>query len=150
MITNNKLSLVKLAKEYTDIPDTNLLKADNIQSKTLKGAYTDKEISKMSPEEKAELAALDYRLFDEENNTFSDSTINDLSNWIGLGGGIAAGSAVYEATDGNPIASALAALGTGIGGGYLSQYVAKKIMNSGRPEYKKYEEYSFPGVSLVF
>ena len=99
MITNNKLSLVKLAKEYTDIPDTNLLKADNIQSKTLKGAYTDKEIAKMSPEEKAELAALDYRLFDEENNTFSDSTINDLSNWIGLGGGIAAGSAVYEATD---------------------------------------------------
>jgi hypothetical protein len=30
MITNNKLSLVKLAKEYTDISDTNLLKADNI------------------------------------------------------------------------------------------------------------------------
>jgi hypothetical protein len=30
MITNNKLSLVKLAKEYSDISDTNLLKAENI------------------------------------------------------------------------------------------------------------------------
>lgn len=150
MITTNKLSLVKLAKEYSDISDTNLLKADNIQSETLRGAYTNKEIAKMSPEEKAELAALDYRLFDEENNTFSDSAINNLSNWVGLGGGIAAGSAVYKATDGNPVASALAALGAGIGGGYLAQYLTKKVMNSGRPNYKKYEEYSFPGVSLVF
>jgi hypothetical protein len=104
----------------------------------------------MTPEEKEELAALDYRLFDEENNTFSDSAINDLSNWIGLGGGLAAGSAVYKATNGNPVASAIAALGTGIGGGYLSQFITKQIMNSGRPKYKKYEEYSFPGVSLVF
>lgn len=147
--TDKNINLIKLAKEYSDIPDTNLLKADNIQSETLKGAYTDKEIAAMSPKEKEELAALDYRLFDEENNTFSDSAINDLSNWIGLGGGLAAGTAAYNAT-GNRAAAAIAALGTGIGGGYLAQYLTKKIMNAGRPDYKKYEEYSFPGVSLVF
>lgn len=146
---SQKNNLTKLAKEYVDIEDTNLLSADNIQSKTLKGAYTDKEIAAMSPKEKAELAALDYRLFDEENSTFSDSAINDLSNWIGLGGGLAAGTAAYQAT-GSRGAAALAALGTGIGGGYLAQYLTKKIMNAGRPEYKKYDEYTFPGVSLVF
>ena len=146
---DSEWNLTKLAKEYVDVEDTNLLTADNIQSKTLKGAYTDKEIAAMSPKEKMELAALDYRLFDEENSTLSDSDVNDLSNWIGLGGGLAAGTAAYQAT-GSRAAAALAALGTGIGGGYLAQYLTKKVMNAGRPEYKKYEEYSFPGVSLVF
>lgn len=150
MNNTNITSLIKLAKDYTDIEDTNLLKADNIQSETLKGAYTDKEISKMSPKEKEELAALDYRLFDEENNTFSDSTVNNIVNALALSGGLIAGGAVFNETKGNSAASALTALGVGIGGGYLAQYLTNKIRNSGRPDYKKYDELSFPGISLVF
>lgn len=143
---NNLDTLIKVASGELDIAN---LRQKDLQSPLLQEIYTDKEIKALSDEEKEDLAATDYRLWDEQNNIFSDSRISNIGNIAGLLAGLGVGGITYAETN-KPALALASSLATGIGAGYLGQYLINKTMNIGRPNYKKYNDLSFPGYALVF